>query len=126
MNPFKLLKTKIKNMLDSKQLSLGEKPAKTFSKTQSLILSTIAGFGMVAGIYVVAFGPNTLASSDMTTLIRQEKQDYIQTRITSEQRDIIESQLTIEALEKVNAMAATVSDPSSLDIDAEVNNLLGF
>jgi len=100
-----------------------------FTKFQTAVLMLIAFFGIILCIGVIAFGPNDTSSDDRAAIIeqiRQEKLDYIQMRTTGEEGKITTAILTKEKLAEVKKTVEDAEDPSQIDIDAEVNRLMGL
>lgn len=112
------------------------KTPQALTKFQTILLMVIAFSGMAICLAVIVFGPNDTASNDRAVLIeqiRQEKLSYIQTRDTAEDSTIVQANgiivtanLTKTALETVKSDIQEAEDPSTIDIDAEVNRLMGL
>lgn len=113
-----------------------KKASQALTKFQTILLMVIAFSGMALCLAVIAFGPNDTISNDRAALIeqiREEKLNYVQTRDTAEDSAIVQANgvivnanLTKNALATVKSEIEKAEDPSQIDIDAEVNRLLGL
>ena len=101
---------------------------KPLSKFQKIAIAVIGGSMAVFSLLVIIFGPNEpiIDRAALTEQVRQEKLDYIQVRTTTENREILESSLIIDAFEQGKVVVKESADPSAIDIEIEVNKLLGL
>ena len=102
---------------------------KSFTKVQKILLYFAASTMGMFALSILIFGSNgagAVSKSDMLEQIRQEKMDYTQTRITAEKRIQLEALLRLDAYEDVMVQVRNAEDPSVVDVEIEVNKLLGL
>lgn len=104
----------------------------SFTKFQKAMLMTISFGMMMFCMVVIVFGSNDMGTSpslgeqEMLEQIRNEKLVYIDSRTVSEQGNELRAKLTIDVLAQIKEEVTRSKDPSSIDIEARVNELTDF